>query len=57
MWSFEGDYKQKPKQSLGGASRTLNRTALLSKLRSEREEREVRKFFIILLMTTPLKYV
>ena len=50
MWSFNGDFKQKPKQSLGGASRSLNRTALLNKLKNEREEREVKymfKFYLI----------
>ncbi|XP_045600772.2 ubiquitin-protein ligase E3C [Procambarus clarkii] len=42
MWSFEGDYRRKPQQRLGGASKTRNieRTELLSQLKSDREERE-----------------
>ena len=41
MWSFDGDYKSKPKQNLSGRSDTLDRSSLLHKLRVEREEREV----------------
>lgn len=42
MWSFEGDYRRKPQQRLGGASRARNieRSDLLSQLKSDREERE-----------------
>ncbi|XP_042213682.1 ubiquitin-protein ligase E3C-like isoform X2 [Homarus americanus] len=42
MWSFEGDYRRKPQQRLGGASRTRNieRLELLSQLKNDREERE-----------------
>ncbi|XP_069940779.1 ubiquitin-protein ligase E3C isoform X2 [Cherax quadricarinatus] len=42
MWSFEGDYRRKPQQRLGGASKTKNleRSELLNQLKSDREERE-----------------
>lgn len=43
MWSFEGDYRRKPQQRLGGASKSRNieRLDLLNQLKSDREEREV----------------
>lgn len=43
MWSFEGDYRRKPQQRLGGASRSRNieRIDLLNQLKNDREEREV----------------
>lgn len=43
MWSFEGDYRRKPQQRLGGASKSRNieRTDLLNQLKLDREEREV----------------
>ncbi|XP_071542676.1 ubiquitin-protein ligase E3C [Panulirus ornatus] len=42
MWSFDGDYRRKPQQRLGGASRLRNieRSELLNQLKSDREERE-----------------
>ncbi|KAK3878028.1 hypothetical protein Pcinc_017308 [Petrolisthes cinctipes] len=42
MWSFEGDYRRKPQQRLGGASRSRNieRIDLLNQLKNDREERE-----------------
>ncbi|KAG0696844.1 Ubiquitin-protein ligase E3C [Chionoecetes opilio] len=42
MWSFEGDYRRKPQQRLGGASKTRNieRSDLLSQLKADRDERE-----------------
>ncbi|XP_066959810.1 ubiquitin-protein ligase E3C [Macrobrachium rosenbergii] len=42
MWSFEGDYRRKPQQRLGGASkaRNIERSDLLHQLKSDREERE-----------------
>ncbi|RXG70066.1 Ubiquitin-protein ligase E3C [Armadillidium vulgare] len=40
MWSFEGEYKSRPKQSFGGKSRILDRNSLLHKLKTDREERE-----------------
>lgn len=42
MWSFEGDYRRKPQQRLGGASKSRNieRLDLLNQLKSDREERE-----------------
>ncbi|MPC68900.1 putative E3 ubiquitin protein ligase [Portunus trituberculatus] len=42
MWSFEGDYRRKPQQRLGGASKTRNieRSDLLNQLKADREERE-----------------
>lgn len=45
MWSFEGDYRRKPQQRLGGASKSRNieRLDLLSQLKADREEREVRQ--------------
>ena len=43
MWSFEGEHRRKPNVSLSGASKLMEKTALLEKLRKERLSREVSK--------------
>lgn len=40
MYSFEGDYRRKPQQRLGGASVVLERDELISRARHQRQERE-----------------
>lgn len=51
MWSFEGDYRRKPQQRLGGASKTRNieRSDLLNQLKADREEREVNNWSLFVL--------
>ena len=51
MWSFEGDYRRKPQQRLGGASKTRNieRSDLLNQLKADREEREVKRKVVYIL--------
>lgn len=43
MYSFEGDFRRKPQQNLGGASsqRKTDRDALLLQLQQQRQKREV----------------
>ena len=41
MWSFEGEYKRKPKQSFVGRSKPIDRQSFLTKIKTEREGREV----------------
>lgn len=44
MYSFEGDYKRTPQQSLGGASQNTDRETLIKKAQYERQKRaELRK--------------
>lgn len=40
MYSFEGDYRRKPQQRLGGASVVLERDELILRARYQRQERE-----------------
>lgn len=40
MYSFEGDFRQKPQQSFGGASRKVHRDDLLKKSALRRQNRE-----------------
>ncbi|XP_023217636.1 ubiquitin-protein ligase E3C-like [Centruroides sculpturatus] len=41
MYSFDGEFRQRPEQSLGGASKKLPREELLRKAALERQEREI----------------
>jgi len=41
MYSFEGDFRRKPVQSLGGASKHQQRDNLLQRAQVERQKREV----------------
>lgn len=41
MYSFEGDFRRKPVQSLGGASKHQQRDILLQRAQIERQKREV----------------
>ncbi|XP_013415236.1 ubiquitin-protein ligase E3C [Lingula anatina] len=40
MWSFEGDFRRKPVQSLRGASKKEEKDTLLQRAQAEREKRE-----------------
>ncbi|KAF7470786.1 hypothetical protein GHT09_017915 [Marmota monax] len=40
MFSFEGDFKTRPKVSLGGASRKEEKSSLLHRTQEERRKRE-----------------
>ena len=41
MYSFEGEYRRKPVQSLGGASKHSQRDIFLQRTQLERQKREV----------------
>jgi ubiquitin-protein ligase E3 C len=41
MFSFEGEYRRKPVQSLGGASKHSQRDIFLQRTQLERQKREV----------------
>ena len=41
MFSFEGEYRRKPVQSLGGVSKHQQRESLLQKAQIERTKRQV----------------
>lgn len=43
MFSFEGDYKRKPVQALGGSSRNESRDTLLQRTQEDRRKRELLK--------------
>ncbi|XP_076462782.1 ubiquitin-protein ligase E3C-like [Babylonia areolata] len=40
MWSFEGEFRTKPTQSLGGASKKEQKDSLLKRAQEERQKRE-----------------
>ncbi|GFU51888.1 ubiquitin-protein ligase E3C [Trichonephila clavipes] len=46
MYSFEGEFRRRPQQSLGGASRKVAREELLHKAQRERLQREERRRII-----------
>ena len=48
MFSFEGEFRRKPIQSLGGASKHQQRDLFLQKTQLERQKREVRTTVIII---------
>ncbi|XP_054722716.1 LOW QUALITY PROTEIN: ubiquitin-protein ligase E3C-like [Uloborus diversus] len=43
MYSFEGEFRRRPQQSLGGASRAVAREELLKKAQVERNQREEKR--------------
>uniref|UniRef100_A0A2K6LJ23 Ubiquitin-protein ligase E3C n=1 Tax=Rhinopithecus bieti TaxID=61621 RepID=A0A2K6LJ23_RHIBE len=47
MFSFEGDFKTRPKVSLGGASRKEEKASLLHRTQEERRKREVKTVLIV----------
>ena len=47
MFSFEGEFRRKPIQSLGGASKHQQRDLFLQKTQLERQKREVRTLSLL----------